>query len=89
MKFIIWALIDQIYYCLVNRSESGRSGGSGSGAGVSTSRDGQDLVIKEEPHSPIKEVVDDLAPKSRPRSKSDKFTRPTKKHVVDVYKQVT
>ena len=73
----------------MNRSESGRSGGGGGVAtpGTSTSRDGQDLVIKEEPNSPTKEK-DDLAPKSRPRSKSDKFTRPTKKQVVDVYKQV-
>jgi hypothetical protein len=30
----------------------------------------------------------DLSPKSRPRSKSDRFTRPTRKQVVDVYKQV-
>jgi len=29
----------------------------------------------------------DLSPKSRPRSKSDRFTRPTRKQVVDVYKQ--
>ena len=30
----------------------------------------------------------DLSPKSRPRSKSDRFARPTRKQVVDVYKQV-
>jgi len=29
----------------------------------------------------------DLSPKSRPRSKSDRFARPTRKQVVDVYKQ--
>eukprot|EP00092_Neocalanus_flemingeri_P039157 GFUD01042619.1.p1 GENE.GFUD01042619.1~~GFUD01042619.1.p1 ORF type:complete len:1156 (+),score=274.74 GFUD01042619.1:468-3935(+) len=29
----------------------------------------------------------DLSPKPRPRSKSDRFTRPTRKQVVDVYKQ--
>jgi len=29
----------------------------------------------------------DLSPKLRPRSKSDRFTRPTRKQVVDVYKQ--
>ena len=29
-----------------------------------------------------------LSPKSRPRSKSDRFTRPNKKQVADVYKQV-
>ena len=28
-----------------------------------------------------------LSPKSRPRSKSDRFTRPTRKQVADVYKQ--
>jgi len=31
--------------------------------------------------------VTDLSPKCRPRSKSDRFTRPTRKQVVDVYKQ--
>ena len=58
-------------------------------SGVSGVRDGKDLVIAEEPASPThKHDKDDLQPKSRPRSKSDKFTRPTKKQVVDVYKQV-
>ena len=33
--------------------------------------------------------VTDLSPKCRPRSKSDRFTRPTHKQVVDVYKQVS
>jgi hypothetical protein len=31
---------------------------------------------------------DNLSPKTRPRSKSDRFARPTRKQVVDVYKQV-
>ena len=30
-----------------------------------------------------------LSPKARPRSKSDRFTRPNKKQVVEVYKQVS
>ena len=30
-----------------------------------------------------------LSPKSRPRSKSDRFTRPNKRQVAEVYKQVT
>ena len=30
-----------------------------------------------------------LSPKSRPRSKSDRFTRPSKRQVAEVYKQVT
>ena len=32
---------------------------------------------------------DNLSPKTRPRSKSDRFARPTRKLVVDVYKQVS
>ena len=39
------------------------------------------LVIENKPE-------ETLVPKTRPRSKSDRFARPSRKHVVDVYKQV-
>ena len=50
---------------------------------ASSSKEG-DLCIKED------EVPEpDLSPKARPRSKSDRFSRPSRKQVVDVYKQVS
>lgn len=56
-----------------------RSSGSGSK---------NDAKVKPvEPAAPEEATSARLSPKSRPRSKSDRFTRPTRKQVVDVYKQ--
>ena len=47
-------------------------------------------LINKDVHPEEKESVQNLSPKSRPRSKSDRFARPSKtnRQVADVYKQV-
>jgi hypothetical protein len=43
--------------------------------------------VKPEPEPETKEESARLSPKARPRSKSDRFSRPTRKQVVEVYRQ--